>query len=107
MPVPHHISSRTANVAFTSLRRAARMLSRLTNRCRTLRSVASLSPCLPVTATRLIPMFVPSPNRTSSSRRRSTSLDRFSRVATEVNSAMKSVSNSAYFGCPTGRWPVD
>ncbi len=42
-------------------------------------------------------MLVPRPNSTSSSRRRSTSLDRFSRVATEANSAMKSVSNSAYF----------
>jgi hypothetical protein len=57
-------------VAFTSFTRAARMLARLTNRCRTRRSVASDSPCLRVTATRLIPMFVPSPNRTSSSRRR-------------------------------------
>lgn len=73
------------------------MLARLTNRCRTRRKVASLSPCLPVTATRLMPMFVPSPNSTSSRRRRNTSLDRFSLVATEVNSAMKSVSNSAYF----------
>jgi hypothetical protein len=42
-------------------------------------------------------MLMPSPNSTSSSRRRSTSLDTFSLVATEVNSEMKSVSNSAYF----------
>ncbi|AIV32127.1 hypothetical protein NI25_00130 [Streptomyces sp. CCM_MD2014] len=38
------------------------------NRCRTRRSVASDSPCLPVATTRLMPMLVPSPNNTSSRR---------------------------------------
>ncbi len=69
--------------------------SPLTNRCRTRHRTASLSPCLPLTATRLMPMFVPSANSTSSSQRRSTAFGTACRVATEVNSPVKPVADSA------------
>jgi hypothetical protein len=72
------------------------------NSRRTRRSAASLSAVPPSplaeaapSATRLMPMLVPSPNSTSSSRRRSVSGSVTCREATEVNSAVNPVTWSA------------
>nr|WP_286246887.1 hypothetical protein [Streptomyces graminofaciens] len=94
VPAPHHCSSRTVKVALTNFTSADRRLARLTNRCRVLRSTASDSLCLPVATTRLMPMFVPSANSTSSSRQHRTSVLVTSLVATEANSPVNPVANS-------------
>jgi len=78
VPGPHSEVSRASRVALTTVRIAARRLSRLTNSRRVRRSATSVPASIPGTvavpsATRLRPMFVRSPNVHSSSRRRSTS----------------------------------
>ena len=102
VPCPHSETSRAARVSLTMRRIAPRRLSRLTNSRRTRRSAASLSAVPPSplaeaapSATRLTPMLVPSPNSTSSSRRRSVSGSVTCREATEVNSAVNPVTRSA------------
>ena len=102
VPCPHSETSRPARVSLTMRRIAPRRLSRLMNSRRTRRSAASLSAVPPSplaeaapSATRLMPMLVPSPNSTSSSRRRSVSGSVTCREATEVNSAVNPVTWSA------------
>ena len=102
VPCPHSETSRAARVSLTMRRIAPRRLSRLMNSRRTRRSAASLSAVPPSplaeaapSATRLMPMLVPSPNSTSSSRRRSVSGSVTCREATEVNSAVNPVTWSA------------
>ncbi len=101
VPGPHREVSRASRVLFTTVRIAARRLSRLTNSRRVRRSAASVSASMPgiaavPSATRLIPMFVPSPNVHSSSLRRSTAASVTVREATEANSPMNSVAWSTF-----------
>jgi hypothetical protein len=86
--------SRTSSVALTTRAIAARRFSRVMNIRRARRSVASVSPWSPIATIWLMPMFVPSAKRQSSSRRRSTSRGTISRVATDENSLVKSTSQS-------------
>lgn len=101
VPGPHSEISRTSSVLLTTVRIAARRLSRLTNSRRVRRSAASVSASIPSiaavpSATRLIPMFVPSPKVHSSSRRRNTSTSVTVREATEVNSPVNCVAWSTF-----------
>jgi len=94
---PHHAGSRASRVALTTVVTARRRFSRVTKVARTCRSSASPTPCSPVMAICRMPMFVPSANSTSSSRRFSVPRSSISRLATEVKESVKSVMNAVSF----------
>src|SRR5260370_228826 len=78
VPGPHNSTSRASSVLFTTVRIAARRLSRLMKNRRVRRSATSVSASAPgiavvPSATRLIPTLVPNPYSHSTSRRRSCS----------------------------------
>ena len=94
---PHHCGSRASSVALTTVVIAARRFSRVTKVERTCRSSDSPTPCSPVTAICRMPMFVPSANSTSSSRRLKVARSSTSRLATEAKQSLKSVMNAVSF----------